>query len=62
MQLSDILEDTNAIDDAIDEVKFQKYLRWLSGLPDWKKRELASLLDRQRFTFADLEGIFNCHD
>ena len=59
MQLSDILEDTDPVLEALDEMLFQKHLRKLSRLPDWKKREAEETIKKQDFTFYDLMEIWN---
>jgi hypothetical protein len=40
LPLSDVLDDSDAIDEAVDEVEFQSRLKKLSKLPSWKRREL----------------------
>ena len=62
MQLSDILKDTDAIHDAISEMKFQAYLKKISELPDWKKGEIEKEVNKRDFTWGDLARIFGCGD
>jgi len=58
MQLSDVLEDTNAIQEAIDETNFQKRLAIKSRLPKWKKIELLEQIKKSEFGLEDIFRIF----
>jgi hypothetical protein len=57
MQLSDVLEDTDAIEEAILETSFQARLKKLSRLPKWKKEEELERLINQEFGFEDVIRI-----
>jgi len=46
MQLSDILKDTDAIQEAVEDVWFQKHLKELSKLSDWQKNDRAKKIRR----------------
>jgi len=58
MQLSDIERDTNAIQEASDETKFQEHLKKISRLPKWKKKELLEMIEKADFGFEDIARIF----
>jgi len=45
MQLCDVMEETDALDEVIKEIEFQKHLKELSELPKWKRAELVKGLD-----------------
>jgi len=52
----------NAVEEAIDELRFQEKLKRLSELPQWKKVELWNAMNRQEWrqgelTLKDLERI-----
>ena len=59
MQLSDILKDTSPINEAADEVRFDFYLRRLSELPDWKKREIERMRGEDGLSILEVMEIFN---
>jgi hypothetical protein len=40
LALSDVITETDALEDAVSEIEFQERLKELSELPKWKKREL----------------------
>jgi len=58
MQLSDVLKDTDAVKEAIVETDFNYYLKILSELPDWKKKEIEETVYEADFTIADLIKVF----
>jgi len=58
MQLSDVLKDTDAVKEAIVETDFNYYLKILSELPDWKKKEIEETVYEVDFTIADLIKVF----
>jgi hypothetical protein len=58
MQLSDVLESTDPIEEAAAEMRFQRRLKILSRIPDWKKAERLRELDSEEFGFQDLIRIF----
>jgi hypothetical protein len=58
MQLSDVLKETDAIEDAIEEVEFEKRLKKLDSLPAWKKKELLEQIKKSEFGFEDICRIF----
>lgn len=59
MQLSDVLENTGAVNDIIKEMKFNEYLERLSKLPPWKKKELEEDIYSRDFGLKDLVQIFD---
>jgi hypothetical protein len=58
MQLSDVLELTDAIEEAAAEMRFQRRLKKLSLIPEWKKAERRQALEGEEFGFQDLVRIF----
>lgn len=58
MQLSDVLEPTDFIEEAALEIRFQRRLKKMSCLPEWKKAERLKELDGEEFGFHDLIRIF----
>ena len=57
MGLDDIFEDSDPIQEAIDELLFQEHLKKLSELPDWKKKEVEKELKFQETGVLDLGEI-----
>ena len=48
MQLSDIFKNTSAVAEVVSNLCFQEYLKRLSSLPDWKKKEIEQrIYDRE---------------
>jgi len=62
MQLSDVLKDTDATEEAYSEMRFQEYLARLSALPVWKKKELEREMKKMELTHADVMRIINGGD
>lgn len=61
-QLFDVLKDTDATEEAIEEIELQKYLKKLSELPDWKKKKMEEKIRSKDFTLEDLIRIFDGED
>lgn len=58
MQLSDVLESTDPIEEAVTEMRFQRRLKILCRAPGWKQAERLEALESEEFGFKDLMRIF----
>ena len=52
----------SAVDEVIDDMKFEEHLKKLSELPDWKKAELWKKVKDEEFGLGDLTRIFDVHE
>jgi len=62
MQLSDTISNTDAIEEACDETRFQQYIEKIDALPLWKKKELEEEMRRYEFTLSDIVRIMEGGD
>lgn len=58
MQLCDVFEETDAVEEAILEMRFQSRLKWLNTRSEKTKKELLSELNDYDFSFSDLKRLY----